>query len=317
MNNTGTANATGVKVVDTLPPGVALVSATGTSLFVCSPAGPAPPPVTVTCTGGAVNAGQNATITINATAPAVRLAHEHRGRRPRQHHRGDRRAQQHLRGREHRRRRPAARSAARHQEDRRQPGPQRAVVDRRRARPGEPRPEGHLQDPGHQQRDRQQQPRRRRGDRPTPRRGSTHRASSRQQTIINGTVGNTGGCVVIAPQVTCSIRTLNSGGTPDDHDHAARFSSPPGPSIFDTATVTGNVKNQGVTNTASEVTTVRPQFDLTITKDDRPDPVCAHSWPVDSPVNQHLALPPSGSRRRSATSPRRPASSSRPCASAA
>ncbi len=66
INNTGTANATGVKVVDTVPAGVTGITATGTSLFVCGVAGQ-----TVTCTGGAVNQGANATVTINATSPAA------------------------------------------------------------------------------------------------------------------------------------------------------------------------------------------------------------------------------------------------------
>src|SRR5207247_510387 len=65
VNNTGNANATDVKVVDTVPAGVTVNSASGTSLFVCGVAGQ-----TVTCTGGAVNQGSNATITINATSPA-------------------------------------------------------------------------------------------------------------------------------------------------------------------------------------------------------------------------------------------------------
>jgi len=66
VNNQGTANATGIKVVDTLPSGLTGVTASGTSLFVCSVSG-----LTVTCTGGQVNAGSNATITINATSPST------------------------------------------------------------------------------------------------------------------------------------------------------------------------------------------------------------------------------------------------------
>jgi uncharacterized repeat protein (TIGR01451 family) len=73
VNNTGAANATGVKVVDTLPPGLSDVSYTTTSLFVCSddePGLPHPPvAITVTCTGGLVNAGANASITITAMSP--------------------------------------------------------------------------------------------------------------------------------------------------------------------------------------------------------------------------------------------------------
>jgi uncharacterized repeat protein (TIGR01451 family) len=66
VNNIGTVNATGVKVVDTVPAGVTGIAASGTSLFTCGVAGQ-----TVTCTGGAVNAGANATITITGTSPAA------------------------------------------------------------------------------------------------------------------------------------------------------------------------------------------------------------------------------------------------------
>src|SRR4029079_3470613 len=48
VNNAGTANATGGKVVDTVPAGWTRFSASGPSLFVCGVAGQ-----TVTCTGGA------------------------------------------------------------------------------------------------------------------------------------------------------------------------------------------------------------------------------------------------------------------------
>ena len=41
-----------------------------------------------------------------------------------------------------------------------------------------------------------------------------------------------------------------------------------GSNIFNTATVHGNIKNVGVTNTATESTTIRPSIDLTITKDE-------------------------------------------------
>ena len=61
----------------------------------------------------------------------------------------------------------------------------------------------------------------------------------------------------------------------DDDDHRARSITSAGSTIFNTATVTGNIKNKGVTSTDSEITTVRPGVDLTITKADSPDPVCA------------------------------------------
>ncbi len=66
VNNVGAANASNVKVVDTVPPGVTGIAASGTSLFVCNVGGQ-----TVTCTGGTVNTGANATITITGTSPAT------------------------------------------------------------------------------------------------------------------------------------------------------------------------------------------------------------------------------------------------------
>ena len=69
VNNVGTVATSNVAVTDTLPAGVALTSVTTTSLFVCSPTNGTG--VTVLCTGGSVNAGQNATITLHVTAPAT------------------------------------------------------------------------------------------------------------------------------------------------------------------------------------------------------------------------------------------------------
>src|SRR5262249_9354255 len=111
------------------------------------------------------------------------------------------------------------------------------------------------------------------------------------QTIVNGTVGTTGGCVVTAPQVKCSLKSLNTGGTQTITIKGTVIQSA-GSSIFDTATVTGNIANKGVTNTASQTTTVRPHLGLSITKTDRPDPVCAASWPTTSnPSASHLPKP--------------------------
>ena len=66
VNNSGNANATGITVISTLPNGFSWVSSTGNSLFSCasSPLGSR----TVVCSGGRVNAGANATITIVGNA---------------------------------------------------------------------------------------------------------------------------------------------------------------------------------------------------------------------------------------------------------
>ncbi len=61
VNNSGGVNAVDVRVVNNLPAGMSVASASGNSLFACSSAG-----LTTTCTGGRVNAGSNATITIVA-----------------------------------------------------------------------------------------------------------------------------------------------------------------------------------------------------------------------------------------------------------
>ena len=65
------------------------------------------------------------------------------------------------------------------------------------------------------------------------------------QVIVNGTAGTAGGCVVPAPQVRCSIRSLNPGGTQTITIQGQVVASA-GSSIINTATATGNIKNQGV-----------------------------------------------------------------------
>jgi uncharacterized repeat protein (TIGR01451 family) len=67
VSNQGGVNATDIVVMDSVPAALTGVTATGTSLFQCTVDGSN----VVTCTGGAVNAGSNATITINAIAPLI------------------------------------------------------------------------------------------------------------------------------------------------------------------------------------------------------------------------------------------------------
>jgi uncharacterized repeat protein (TIGR01451 family) len=63
VNNSGSVNAVDVRVVNNLPAGMSVASASGNSLFACSSVG-----LTTTCVGGRVNAGSNATITIVAAS---------------------------------------------------------------------------------------------------------------------------------------------------------------------------------------------------------------------------------------------------------
>ena len=72
-------------------------------------------------------------------------------------------------------------------------------------------------------------------------------------------------CTVSAPTVSCtttrfypgSIATITVKGT---------VIAPPGTTILNTATVNGNIRNTGLTNTSSAITVVRPSRDLTITQ---------------------------------------------------
>ena len=131
------------------------------------------------------------------------------------------------------------------------------------------------------------------------------------QVIVNGTVGNTGGCIGERAAGQVPIRSLNPGGTQTVTIQGQVVASA-GSTILNTATATGNIKNLGVTATATAQTTVKPAVDLTITKADSPDPVCARSWPQPA---DRLASPPdgltAGSRRSADTAgapglPRRP-----------
>jgi len=294
VNNIGTANTSNVRVVDTVPAGVTGIAATGSNLFVCQVNGQ-----TVSCDGGTVAAGQNATITITGTAPTSGTLTNTASVDPNN---------------------TIAESNELNntsaQVNTSVSGPPPAPLLSIIKTDGSPAPSGTWWGPG--------------GPNPAGpdpvlpgqqitykilvtnnATGSNSRADdvvtvdgtqgldaasiTASQVVTNGTVGNTGGCTVSAPQVRCSLRSLNSGGTQLITIKGIVLQAA-GTSIFNTATVTGNVKNTGVSNSDSEVTTVRPAVDLTITKADSPDPVCARSWPTSlggGYANQHLANFPS------------------------
>ena len=301
VNNVGTANTANVRVVDTLPAGVTL-SATPfetTSLFACSSAGTNP--ITVTCDGGAVNKGQNATIKINAVSPLASpptqitntavVDPNNSINESNELNNTSASVNTSLEG-------PP-------------PAPQLSILKS----DGNPDQAGAWDstagpDPVNP------------GEWLTYVVQVTNNASSRaddvrisdtfqgleasslvvSQTVVNGTVGTGRGCVVNAAEAVCSIRSLNAGGTLTMTVKGYVIASA-GSNLFNTATVHGNIRNVGVTNTASESTTVRPSIDLTITKSDSPDPICARSWPRDTPAGDetgHLPLDP--------TSPASPAS---------
>ena len=285
VNNVGTANTANVRVVDTLPAGVTFDSAETTSLFSCSPSGTTT--VTVTCDGGTVNAGQNASIQINATAPDTEGTITN----------------------------TAIVDPDNTIEESNELNNASATVNTTIGAPpatGEltifktdgvpdldvPWDAGAGPDPVNP------------GQLLTYKIQVTNTAKSRaddvvitdgtqglesasitaSQVVVNGSVGNTGGCVIVAPRVRCSVRSLNAGGTITITVQGTVVTTA-GTTIFNTATVTGNIKNKGVSASDSESTTVRPQVDLTITKSGDPNPVCARSWPE---LGDRLANPPDG-----------------------
>jgi uncharacterized repeat protein (TIGR01451 family) len=291
VNNVGTANTANVKVVDTLPAGVTLqaVPFETTSLFSCS--ANALDPITVTCTGGAVNQGQNATIKINAVAPAT----------------GDKITN------------TSVVDPDNEINESNELNNTSASVNTSLAGPPAPAPISIFKtdnnpntyswsggnppagpDPVNP------------GELLTYKILVTNEASSRaddvrisdttqgleassiivSQVVTNGRIGTGRGCVVNAPEVICSVQSLNAGGT-ILMTITGLVIAPAGSNLFNTATVHGNVKNVGYTNTSSESTTVRPSIDLNIVKTDSPDPACARTWPTTDP-NQHLPNAPQG-----------------------
>lgn len=269
VNNQGATNATDVVVVDNVPADLTGVTAVGTSLFDCTVS----PTNSVTCTGGAVNAGSNATITINAIAPAVAggtLTNT------------------------------AVVDPEDHIVESNELNNTSALVNTLVVEqpPTDPISINITDDPlvisGA-------------GPDPVVPGGNvtfkmlvTNNASTRADdvqivlgtqsleaasvvvsnppVVTDGTIGNGNGCTVAATEVQCRVRSLNPGGTilVSVTGKVIGFA---GSSFISTASVTGNIKNKGVASTDTELTTIKPYVDLTITKKDSPDPVCARSWP--------------------------------------
>lgn len=286
VNNLGTANTANVKVVDTLPVGVTYVSTSTTSLFSCLLGADNR---TVTCTGGAVNQGQNATITINATAPSATgtitntavVDPDNTIVESNELNNTSATVNTSVEG-------PA-------------PSPLLSII-KTDGNPdlNVPWDDGAGPDPVNP------------GDWLTYVIQVVNTANSRaddvrisdttqgleasslivSQVVVGGKVGVGRGCTVNAAEAICSIQSLNAGGTLT-MTVKGRVIAPAGSTMFNTATVNGNIKNVGLTNTSSEATTVRPIVDLTITKADSPDPACARTWPTSAP-NRHLTSFPNG-----------------------
>ncbi len=299
VNNVGTANTANVRVVDTLPAGVTLIADPfeTTSLFDCTSSGT--DPITVTCDGGAVNQGQNATIKIKAMAPGsgTKITNtavvdpDNAIEESNELNNTSASVNTSLEGP------PPEPLLSIHKTD---GNPDLGVSWDSGAGPDPVNP-GEILTYVVQVK-----------NNATSRADDVRISDTFQgleasslvvsQTVVGGTVGTGRGCVVNAAEAVCSIRSLNAGGTLTMTVQGLVI-APAGSNLFNTATVHGNIRNVGVTNTASESTTVRPSIDLTITKSDSPDPICARSWPRDTPAageTGHLQFDP--------TSPVAPAS---------
>ena len=276
VNNLGTANATDIKVSDTLPPGLTGVTQIGTSLFVCSNDG-ASPQVTVTCDGGAVNQGSNATITITAFAPSTTGTITNTAAVDPDN--------TIVEGNELNNSSALVNTQVLDSTSGGLLTIDKTDQDHDLANPTWD--DGAGPDPVNP------------GQvvtykilvtNPTPNRaddvvivdgtqGLEAATIQVSQIVTNGSIGTFGGCIVTAPQAKCSIKSLNAGGTVL-MTVSGQVVASAGSNIINTATVTSNIKNAGTTSTDTELTTVKPAVDLTVTKADAPDPVCASSWPT-------------------------------------
>jgi len=271
VNNVGNAPATGVKVVDTLPAGIGSIAATGTSLFECGVVAS-----TVTCTGGAVNAGANATITITGTVTAAAGA--------------------------------VLTNNAVVDPDNTivesnelnntsalwttnvvavlTPGP---IAIEYTAYPTSINPGAQLEykilvtnnasrfaDPVAVT---------------TGTQGLQASTITATFVLTNGQNHNSNGCSVQGSEVRCQVKRINPGGTLEVTIRGQVIASA-GSTIVSTSTATGNIENTGRSATATVTTVVQPSVDLTITKSGSPNPVCAASWPraAGAPAGEAVCL---------------------------
>ncbi len=267
VNNLGGVNASGITVRDTLPTGVVVNSIDPTSLFTCSTSGA---PTVVLCIGGAVNQGQNASITLHVQAPAtgpltntavvdpdntIAESNELNNTSATVNTSVTASAQ------------PPAITIVKTDDP--------AVI----AGAG-PDPVSPLQTLTYKIRVTNTSTTRADDVVVTDGTQGLEAASVlATQAIVNGALGTGNGCVVSAPTVRCTIKSLNPGGTLNI-TISGTVIAPAGTVLINTATATANIRNTGVTATATERTTVKPGVDLTITKAASPDPVCASSFPA-------------------------------------
>ena len=256
VNNQGTANANDIRVVDTLPAGVTAPVASGTSLFTCSIAA-----LVVTCDGGRVNAGANATITISMGSPASVGTITNT-------------------------------AVVDPNDDIPESNELNNTAQKTTVVTTSPPPGGTLTVA--------------KTDTPDPvnpgdllsygilvTNTSDFRATD--VTVVDGTQGldaasiaaatSKGVCVVSAPIITCSQSGPDLRLDPGESLTiliTGTVVARAGSQLINTVTVTGNIRNVGVSNTATATTVVKPKFDLTVTKFSSPVAVGGFGDPVRS-----------------------------------
>jgi uncharacterized repeat protein (TIGR01451 family) len=269
VNNTGNMNASNVTVIDNLPAGVAFVNAAGTSLFNCVYAAP-----TVTCDGGLVNAGSNATININVIAPPAPFTGQIANNAvvdP---------FDTIIEGNEFNNT-----SATIYTNVVPAPPPPPYTITKTQTLPAYPGYPNVVVP----------------GDTVKYTIVATNISGSRSDynvlsdatqgleassLTVSATLSGGGAkliCTTAAPTATCTWTQWPTGAS-ITMIITGQVVASAGTTIRDTATIQGNVRNTGYSATTTLVSTVKPGVDLTITKSDSPDPVCASSWPPSNPA---------------------------------
>lgn len=276
VNNLGTGNALGVKVTDTLPAAVTLSAVSSTSLFECSIL-----LQTVTCINGRVNAGANATITVNGTVGAAAAGSLENTSvvDP------DNTIDEGILGNtaDAAELNNFSNTVVTNVSPVPPPVTDAIFLDKSGpplAIPGQVITYTLLVTNGTLGR----------ADYITVTDGTQGlQASSLRVVSADATSGTKPACTVTAPTVTCTMTRLAASTTVTPQTLTIVIEgmvvASAGSTIVNSAAVNANIKNVGYTARDEVQTTINAGRDLTIAKSDEPDPVCARSWPDGANTN--------------------------------
>jgi uncharacterized repeat protein (TIGR01451 family) len=265
VNNLGNGNAVGVKVTDTIPAAITPVTVNATSLFTCSIAAQ-----TVTCLNGRVNAGSNATITINGNVSSAAAGTLENTSVVDPENTID----EGILG-------DTADAAELNNFSNTVvtnvspvPPPVTDAITLDKQGPASAIPGQLIQYTLHVKNGTLG-----RADYLTLTDGTQGlQAASLRVVSAVASSGTTPQCVVAAPTVSCTMTRLAVDGTLDVVIEGMVVASA-GSTIINSAAVNANIRNTGYTARDEVQTIINAGIDLTITKADSPDPVCASSFP--------------------------------------